>query len=172
MKKFYLLIVAIFPVFLATACHQGGHHSAYAGQENQAIKALSDEDVQSYLNGEGMGLAKAAELNGFPGPKHILEIKDKLNLTPEQESAVQNSFEQMKSEAVSLGKKIVEKEKELDKLFSDNGISSEVVATKTREISELQGNLRNVHLRAHLEMKKTLSSEQIDIYKKTRGYTN
>jgi len=37
-----------------------------AEQETREIKALSTEEVDGYLKGEGMGLAKAAELNGFP----------------------------------------------------------------------------------------------------------
>ena len=41
----------------------------YAGEAGRDIKALSPQDVDAYLNGQGMGLAKAAELNGYAGPK-------------------------------------------------------------------------------------------------------
>jgi hypothetical protein len=53
-----------------------GEHplSPYAGQQTRAIKALSPEDLAGLLNGEGMGMAKAAELNGYPGPVHVLEL--------------------------------------------------------------------------------------------------
>ena len=40
----------------------------YAGQQTRAIKALSDDDIAALRAGEGMGMAKAAELNGYPGP--------------------------------------------------------------------------------------------------------
>jgi hypothetical protein len=41
----------------------------YAGQQTGTIKALSDEDITALLKGDGMGFAKVAELNGYPGPK-------------------------------------------------------------------------------------------------------
>jgi hypothetical protein len=40
----------------------------YAGQQARTTKALSDEDIAALSNGEGKGMAKAAELNGYPGP--------------------------------------------------------------------------------------------------------
>jgi hypothetical protein len=42
---------------------------SYAGQQTRSIKAVSEEDIASLLNGKGMGMAKPAELNGYPGPK-------------------------------------------------------------------------------------------------------
>src|ERR1700757_2891750 len=60
------------------------HMQPYAGQQKREIKALSEEDVAGYLGGAGMGYAKAAELNGYPGPMHVLELGDRLELTDEQ----------------------------------------------------------------------------------------
>ena len=40
--------------------------SPYAGSENREIKALSSDEIASYLQGKGMSLAKAAELNHYP----------------------------------------------------------------------------------------------------------
>jgi hypothetical protein len=56
----------------------------YAGQQARTIKALSDEDIAALLKGDGMGFAKAAELNGYPGPKHVLDLAEKLKLTDAQ----------------------------------------------------------------------------------------
>src|SRR5215469_14793256 len=47
----------------------------YAGQEARTIKALSDDDIAALRKGEGMGMAKAAELNGYPGPVHVLALR-------------------------------------------------------------------------------------------------
>jgi hypothetical protein len=41
--------------------------AAYAGQ-HRSIKTLSDEDIDALRKDEGMGVAKAAELNGYPTP--------------------------------------------------------------------------------------------------------
>ena len=46
--------------------------SPYAGEERREIKSLSPQEIGDYLAGKGMGLAKAAELNGYPGPAHVL----------------------------------------------------------------------------------------------------
>jgi len=46
----------------------------YARQQVRTIKSLSDEDIAALRKGEGMGMAKAAELNGYPGPAHVLDM--------------------------------------------------------------------------------------------------
>ncbi len=51
--------------------------SKYIGQENRKIKSLSSEDIESLETGTGDafgGLAKLAELNGYPGPRHVLDL--------------------------------------------------------------------------------------------------
>ena len=78
----------------------------------------------------------------------------------------------MKEQAVDLGRQIIENEKELESLFRQTEITSDAVQAQTRKIAELQGNLRAVHLEAHLEMKKILSPPQVEKYNRLRGYTN
>lgn len=176
MKLKLIFTVSLLTIFIASC---GGTHdqhthtqSPYNGEEKREIKAISETDVQNYLEGNGMGLAKAAELNGFPGPKHILENESNLDLSAEQKRAVQSSFDKMKTRAADLGKQIVEGEKHLDKLFGNSEITSEILQNKTQEIAKLQGDLRNLHLQAHLEMKQILSPEQVDKYNRLRGYKN
>lgn len=175
MKKYYLILTTTLIFVFLSACNSienEPNHSHYSGEEKRTIKSLSDDDINNYLNGNGMGFAKAAELNGFPGPKHILENESKLELTVEQTEEIQKSFQKMKGEAVNLGKIIVEKEKELDTLFGENKIDGDVLKGKTQEIAKLQGDLRNVHLQAHLEMKRVLSPQQVGKYNQLRRYSN
>ena len=174
-KRDFYLWTAVFLLLSVSACgtahNQSSHtHSAYKGEESRSIKSLSETDINDYLNGRGMGQAKAAELNNFPGPMHVLELENKLNLTPDQKTAVQNSFQKMKDAAVGLGNTIVEREKELNQMFAENKIDSALLENKTREIAGLQGELRRVHLQAHLEMKQILSAEQVENYNQLRGY--
>lgn len=150
----------------------GGHDNHYAGQEKREIKALSDDDLKNLREGDGAGFAKPAELNGYPGPKHILEHEAKLDLTPEQRTAVDRSFRKMKEKAVELGGRIIDRERELDRLFAGQKIDAALLRERTNEIAALQGELRAVHLAAHLEMKELLSDEQVARYKRLRGYTN
>lgn len=74
-----------------TGCAQPHVHSgsgSYAGQQSRDIKALSEEEVQGYLAGAGMGFARAAELNRYPGPMHALEHADALALSQGQRAAL------------------------------------------------------------------------------------
>jgi Spy/CpxP family protein refolding chaperone len=154
----------------ALALAQHGH-SPYAGQETRAIKTLSDEEIQALLNGQGIGLAKAAELNHYPGPRHVLDLATQLQLSETQRTETQQIYDRMHREVVRLGALIVDKERELDHLFAAEAVDSETLRNLTKQIAQLQGDLRLVHLQAHVEMKRVLSREQIDKYDALRGYT-
>jgi Spy/CpxP family protein refolding chaperone len=144
--------------------------SPYAGQEARPIKALSDEETQRYLGGEGMGLAKAAELNRHPGPRHVLELSPALQLTPEQTAAVQKSYDRMHEDAVRIGAAIVEAERALDDAFARAALDDAAMERAVLEIATLQGRLRATHLRAHLETRAVLTAEQVERYDRLRGY--
>jgi Spy/CpxP family protein refolding chaperone len=145
-------------------------HMPYSGQESRDIKALSPEEIADLLAGRGMGMAKAAELNHYPGPAHILELKDKLALSPDQAAVVQTAFDRMATAAKPLGAELVQRERALDDAFKQNRMTSTDVATETEAIGDLQGRLRAVHLAAHLQMRAVLTPEQIAMYDELRGY--
>jgi len=144
--------------------------SPYAGQQIRTLKALSEQDVEAYLAGEGMGLAKAAELNHYPGPKHALALAGHLELTDKQRAETEVIYERMQAEAVQLGRKIVAKEEELDRLFAEQEAGRDRIRALTFDIGELQGTLRFVHLEAHLAMKALLTEDQVQRYDQLRGY--
>ena len=142
----------------------------YAGQQARGIKALSDDDIAALRKGEGMGMAKAAELNGYPGPAHVLQLAAQLELTETQRRDVQASFDRMSAAAKPLGAELIERERALDQLFAKGDISPDQVAAETVAIGELQGRLRAVHLAAHLETHALLRADQIARYEELRGY--
>lgn len=115
-------------------------------------------------------MAKAAELNHYPDPKHVLDLAKELNLTQSQINATKKIFDLMKEEAIHIGKKIIENEKLLDQLFSSNKADESTVRNLVEEIAEYQGELRNIHLNAHIKQKEILTPEQISTYDKLRGY--
>jgi hypothetical protein len=84
--KVNTLLLALFMCmpFLTLAQHNYAGQTPYAGLQNRAIKSLSDSDINELRRGGGWGLALAAELNGMPGPSHLLELKDKIPLAPDQ----------------------------------------------------------------------------------------
>lgn len=147
-----------------------GPRSAQAGQDRPATKALADEEIQGLLQGEGLGAAKLAELNHYPGPRHVLDLADQLHLSEAQRARTQKIFDSMHEEAVRLGKLIIEKEQELENLFAGNNVDQNKIKKLLREIARLRGALRITHLQAHLEMKSVLSPEQIVQYDLLRGY--
>jgi hypothetical protein len=152
---------------LASAQHQ---HAPYAGQEHRQIKALSEAEVQALLQGRGMGLAKAAELNHYPGPLHVLELAAALQLSEAQRTAVQQIYDRMHAEAVRLGQLIIAQEQALDRLFARDAAAGPPLPSTVGEIARLQGELRLVHLQAHVETRALLAPEQVATYDALRGY--
>jgi Spy/CpxP family protein refolding chaperone len=144
--------------------------SPYADEADREIKALGPEEVVGLLDGAGLGFAKAAELNGVPGPRHALELASELTLSDEQRARVQIVYDRMHAEAVELGARVVELERELDRAFAATRLTPEEVERLTIEIGNARGRLRATHLLAHLETAEVLSSEQIARYGYLRGY--
>ena len=168
MKTF--LLSFLITLLLLPAAQAGS--SPYAGEQTRQIKALSEGEVSMLLNGHGMGLARAAELNSYPGPRHVLDLADELKLTPEQVSALGRLFDTMKTAALPLGRELVARETELDRLFTGRTASPEAVLALTREIGRLQGELRAVHLNAHVATVGLLQPAQVARYDELRGYTS
>ena len=145
--------------------------SPYAGQQERAIKALSVVEIEQYLSGAGMGLAQAAELHHFPGPKHVLELADEIGLTEQQRRKTEDLYADMHQQAVAIGQKIVDQEAWLDRRFQSGEVSTEEIDSITEQIGSLQGTLRATHLRAHVQMKELLSDQQLSQYDHLRGYS-
>ncbi len=164
-----LLYAAISPTN-SLAQHDPSHNSAYADFADRDVKAMSAEQVKQLLAGEGMGMALAAELNGYPGPKHVLELAEPLELTEEQRVETQRLFSAMKEEATVLGQQIVEAEKLLDEEFSSHQITAEKLDSLTTNTAVLRGRLRAAHLRAHLAQTEILTHPQRHKYNTLRGY--
>jgi Spy/CpxP family protein refolding chaperone len=168
MQWTWLFIVIVLGC--APLCWSAEPPSPYVGQEQRAIKALSAEEVQEYLSGSGMGLAKAAEHNHYPGPKHVLDLAEPLQLSVEQRRQTETIFAAMRTEAVRLGIQLIEKERQLDTLFATDTIAEAQLDQLVTEIGTMQGQLRAVHLRAHLAQRALLTPEQLRRYDTLRGY--
>jgi Spy/CpxP family protein refolding chaperone len=145
--------------------------SPYAGQQSRDIKALSGAEQADLLAGKGMGLAKAAELNGYPGPAHVLELATDLALSTEQRARTQAVWQSMDGRARAIGQQVVEAERELDALFVSRQVTRERLAAQLDRIGALQAQLRAVHLEAHLEQARILTPEQTRRYVSLRGYS-
>src|SRR5690606_37296843 len=138
-------------VAIAAGTH-AGHHSPYAGEQHRAIKSLSDEDIAELRRGGGWGLAKSAELNGMPGPAHLLELRDEIALSPQQVAAVTAVFDEMRAEAIDRGEALIALEAELERGFRERGITAGALRDLLGKIGTAYADLRYVHLAAHLAL--------------------
>jgi Spy/CpxP family protein refolding chaperone len=173
MKIMSVLIVAIVAMLLTGVVLSDTHSAAspYAGLERRSVKALSPEEVADLQAGRGMGLAKVAELNHYPGPKHVLELAEPLALTGEQTQKVKQVHTAMEQEAQRLGKQLLAKETELEKLFAERRADETQARALMVAIGQLQGELRFAHVNAHLATGRLLSPAQLASYDRLRGYT-
>ena len=165
MKNIALAMLVLMPGMSLAA-----DQSPYVGEELRSIKSLTSQEVESLRSGGGMGFAKLAELNHYPGPKHVLELADELNLTPSQIFETEALFEEMRISAVVLGEELLAAEMALDQEFSRGAISPEALESALLSIGKLRAQLRYVHLEAHLRQRRLLTTEQIAKYDETRGY--
>jgi len=175
MRRTCLLFVSILFLPLGTTAvaqnHQhGGVASPYQGMEDREIKALSPDEIHGLLAGEGLGMALPAELNGYPGPRHVLDMATDLGLDDTERARVQAIYEAMHEEAVALGRKIVDREQALNDAFATSAIDESGLESLIAEIGELRIRLRTAHLRAHLETASVLEPGQRRHYQMLRGY--
>jgi hypothetical protein len=147
-------------------------HSPYMGQLDSPVRGLSSQEVDDLLNGRGAGYARTAELNNYPGPRHVLDLKQELSLSPDQETQIQTVFEQMQAKAKHIGQEIVQREGRFSAVFAHRTISEAELQAQTRELASLYGQLRAIHLQAHLQITPLLSTEQIVTYNILRGYND
>src|SRR5262245_55058126 len=159
-----LALIAFAPAALAQS------QQPYAGLEARPIKALSEQQIADLRAGRGMGLALAAELNGYPGPMHVLEMADALDLSGQQRTKMQELFAAMKTEAIPLGERLIAQEAELDKAFANKTITPASLAASTEAIGATQAALRQTHLKYHLSTVEVLTPAQSRRYAELRGY--
>ena len=158
-------------VLVTVASPALSQQSPYVEYQGRPIKALPAELVEAYLAGDGMGFAITAELNGYPGPRHVLDLADSLSLEATQHEEVAAIFDRMRANAQALGARVVAQEQALDSLFAERTITAEQLKSLLANIATIQGQLRAVHLAAHLALLDVLSEHQIREYQRLRGYT-
>lgn len=173
--KFKVIILVLILILIPTITFSAADHSyksKYVGEEKREIKSLSETDIKELKNGKGWGLAKAAELNGVPGPVHLLEMKEEIDLSAKQIRAIEDIYQRMKQEAIPLGLALIELERELNNHFANRTITDELLNQILRRIAQVHRKLRYVHLSTHLKTPEILKSEQITLYNKLRGYSS
>lgn len=171
-RNIFLLILFSFSVPTHATEGTNSKVSKYAGQEKRDIKSLSPSDIKELRRGGGWGLAKSAELNGVPGPSHVLELKDQLSLTEDQGVAIGKIYNKMKEQAIKQGERLISHEQDLETLFRSGPVSSQALRSSLSKIEKARMELRYTHLATHLKMPEILSEDQIRTYNQLRGYSD
>ncbi len=165
--RLLVIMVVIVPIY-----SQAIETKPYAGQHTRSIKSLSDDDIHSLKTGQGWGLAKPAELNGVPGPAHILELKDELKLSEEQLVAIQALWEEMNQSARQYGELYLQSEAKIEAFFNTPDADEALLLKLLSESANNLAQLRHVHLQTHLKAKPLLTVHQNMLYQKLRGYAD
>jgi len=152
--------------------HAQGDPQPYAGLEAREIAGLSRDDIDELRRGGGWGLALPAELNGKPGPAHLLELKDELALSDAQVAAIEAIFAAMKAEAIATGERLIAAERALSDAFADDDLTEARLVARLAESEAARAELRRIHLARHLETPPLLSAGQIEHYNVLRGYAD
>lgn len=146
--------------------------SSYAPLLDSPIRGLTREQIEAYQNGEGASMALPAELNGYPGPAHVLDLAEPLGLTPEQRAAMERLRGGMGDEAIPRGLELLALHKALDDGFRNGTLDEDDLARLLRDIGEKDAALRLIHLRTHVEAASLLTTHQRALYVELRGYGN
>jgi Spy/CpxP family protein refolding chaperone len=163
------------PVWLTVPCvlafsavHAGD--APYAGQDERPNASLSDGDIAELVAGGGWGLAKPAELNGWPGPRHVLDLSSDLGLSGEQLSRIEMIHSAMNVKAKALGRDLIERERAIDQAFESGDIDRERLDRLLAAAEAVRADLRRAHLDAHIETAPLLTRHQKMAYQRLRGY--
>ena len=169
-KRQPFILLTLVTAISLTPYSSASEKSAYIGEEHRQIKSLSASDIDSLRNGKGWGFAKAAELNGIPGPSHLLQLKKEIPLRLDQIIQINALYTKMKNQAIPAGLKLIELENQLEIAFQTQDINEKSLLNKLTEISNTKRDLRFIHLSAHLATPFILDKKQIIRYNSLRGY--
>ncbi len=154
----------------------GGKHQMHGqaedgmqGMGGGMLGGVSAQEKEALLKGAGLGAGMIAMMNGYPGPKHVLEMGDELELTAAQRESIGTIYGKVKAESVKYGTELVEKDEELAALFTSGSVSTDKVEKLSRDIGELQGRVRAAHLNAHVETFEALTPAQRETLSSMQG---
>ena len=169
MRDVMLGVVVGIAVTAAAAAASAQHGHGGAGAEgHQMAQACATEFEKVVGDGRGFGLAFAADQNGYPGPMHVLELRDRLKLTADQEAKARDLMHAMFAESRPKSVRLLEAEAKLRRLFAERAADEATVRAAVAEVERARSEVRLVHLLAHLKTRDLLSEDQRRLYHEAR----
>ena len=153
------LAVALAVAAGAARAQHGGH-----GHGGVAADACDHAFERAVADGRGFGMATAADRQGYPGPLHVLELADRLQLTPAQRAATQALLDAMFAASRPKGAALLDAERRLETLFAAGQADEAALRSAVGEIERLRAELRTLHLTTHLKTASLLTPEQRRAY--------
>ena len=170
--RFLLALALLAPA----ASAQHGGHDAHAGHDHDSAAhdtrvptGLTADETAGLLAGRGLGMARPAELHGYPGPMHVLEHADALGLSDGQRDEAERLRAAMLAQAVPLGRQLVDAERSLDAVFASGAATAADVDRAVAQAAAVRARLRAAHLHAHLGMRAALTPAQVETYDRLQG---
>src|SRR6056297_2660183 len=155
------------------AAQQGGQSAGqspdHAGHQGRGHDAMQAREFRNLQQGRGMGMGRAAETNGYPGPMHVLQHAAALELTDGQIERTRELMTRVKTRAPALGQQVIDAEKQLEAMFAEGSVNAAKMDALLLEIAELRAHLRSLHLTAHLDQAAVLTETQLEQYKALRS---
>ena len=157
-------------VFLFTACvsPKDGQQMDPMSSQSQEQSAQTDplmfldQELMAQIRaGEPGGLVKIARSNGFPGPSEVLAASTSLDLNATQLNKASEWAQSTRQKARELGQRLLIKEKYLAKQFADGKPDPRMIERLSMEIARIQGMIRALHLKSHIEMRGILDQKQL-----------
>lgn len=170
--RLLLLTACLLWPFVGMAQHQHGAQQPYAGLQSRPIKSLSEGDITELRRGGGWGLALPAELNGHPGPAHLLELRDQIPLSAEQVTRIQGLYDNMRQAAVPVGEQLIAAEAAIEAAFASGQVEEGLLRRLLNGAERARSELRFIHLSQHVKTVGLLQPQQIQRYKVLRGYAS
>jgi len=158
--------IAITAAAVAASAQHG--HGAAGAEGHQMAQACASEFEKVVGEGRGFGLAFVADQNGYPGPMHVLELRDRLRLTVDQEAKARDLMRAMFAESRPKSARLLEAEARLRRLFAERVADDAVVRATVAEVERARSEVRLVHLLAHLKTRDLLSEDQRRLYHEAR----
>ena len=167
------LSLALAAGLAGAASAQGpAHHGPHGGPGGtphhvlaQTCDGAFEENVR---DGRGFGMAFVADQQGYPGPLHVLELKDRLRLSREQEAKAQALLAAMFAESRPKSARLLDAEAKLRQLFTAGRPDEAAVRRAVAEVETARADVRLVHLLFHLKMRDALTDEQRRVYQEAR----
>ena len=145
------------------------HHGPPGGTPHHALAQTCDGAFEENVrDGRGFGMAFVADQQGYPGPLHVLELKDRLRLSRDQEAKAEALLAAMFAESRPKSARLLNAEARLRQLFAAGRPDEATVRKAVGEVETARAEVRLVHLMFHMKMRDALTDEQRRVYQEAR----